>query len=433
MGAFLLARELGAGVAGATVAGVAFAYAPWRLSQSGHLHVLSSGGIPLALFLLLRGYRTGRAPVVLAGWLVATWQLSLGFSLGLPFAYVLAVLVLVGLVGWARGAWSFDRRVVRASLLGASVFLVAGALLARPYFRVVDEFPEARRTTDEVVFFSPAWRSYAVAPEENLIWGDATGSLRDSLRFPVEQSLFPGALILALALLGLAARSYPVRLRLGLGVAAAAVALLAMGFQQGGLSQYLPYRLLYELAPGWQGVRTPSRLTTLTTLALALLAAGGAQAVAGFAVRSRRRWAAAATSAVLAAGVFAEGYGVPELPRVPEPPEALDGLSAPQLHLPFDLRHDQTYMYWSADGFPAIVNGLSGFEPLSIRRLREVTRRFPDERSVAALRALGVRTVVLHPGLAAGTPWREAEGRPVAGLPVLRREGEGVVAYSIAR
>src|SRR3954452_7701141 len=70
-GAYLLARELGAGRIGSAVAGAAFAYAPWRLEQDGHLHVLSSGGIPLALFLLVRGYRRSSGRLVLAGWLVA--------------------------------------------------------------------------------------------------------------------------------------------------------------------------------------------------------------------------------------------------------------------------------------------------------------------------------------------------------------------------
>jgi hypothetical protein len=54
VGAYLLARELGAGRVGAAVAGAAFAYAPWRLAQLRHLHVLASGGIPLSLFFLLR-------------------------------------------------------------------------------------------------------------------------------------------------------------------------------------------------------------------------------------------------------------------------------------------------------------------------------------------------------------------------------------------
>src|SRR4051795_4455417 len=80
-GAYLLARELGAGRAGGFVAGAAFAYAPWRLEHDGHLHVLSSGGIPLALALLVRGYRRGSRRTVLAGWLLAAWQLLLGVSL----------------------------------------------------------------------------------------------------------------------------------------------------------------------------------------------------------------------------------------------------------------------------------------------------------------------------------------------------------------
>src|SRR3954467_11654070 len=74
LGAWLLARELGAGRAGAAVAGAASAYAPWRLEQDGPLPVVWSGGIPLALFLRVRGSPTGRAGTVVAGWLVAAWQ-----------------------------------------------------------------------------------------------------------------------------------------------------------------------------------------------------------------------------------------------------------------------------------------------------------------------------------------------------------------------
>src|ERR671932_309240 len=88
LGAYALAREIGAGRGGAMVAGAGFAYAPWRLEQDGHLHVLSSGGIPLALALLVRGYRSGSARWVVAGWLVATWQVSLGFTLGVQLGYL---------------------------------------------------------------------------------------------------------------------------------------------------------------------------------------------------------------------------------------------------------------------------------------------------------------------------------------------------------
>src|SRR5690348_11568711 len=91
VGAYLLARELGLGRPGAAAAGVAFAYAPYRVTEAGHLHVISSGGLALALFLLIRGYRRSSPWLVLACWLVAAWQVSLGFTLGLQFGYLLAV------------------------------------------------------------------------------------------------------------------------------------------------------------------------------------------------------------------------------------------------------------------------------------------------------------------------------------------------------
>ncbi len=114
LGAFLLARELGAPPWAAAVAGAAFAYAPWRLEQGGHLHVLSSGGIPLALFLLLRGARREHAGLILAGWAVCAWQFSLGFTLGLQLGYVLLVLGALAAIWWWRAAGRAHRGARRS-------------------------------------------------------------------------------------------------------------------------------------------------------------------------------------------------------------------------------------------------------------------------------------------------------------------------------
>ena len=46
VGAYLLARELGLGRLAAAAAGIAFAYAPYRVTEAGHLHVISSGRDP---------------------------------------------------------------------------------------------------------------------------------------------------------------------------------------------------------------------------------------------------------------------------------------------------------------------------------------------------------------------------------------------------
>ena len=70
-GAYLLGRELGLSPAAATIGGAAFAFAPLRLEQDGHLHVISSGGIPLALALGLLGDRRFKPGWVVAGFCVA--------------------------------------------------------------------------------------------------------------------------------------------------------------------------------------------------------------------------------------------------------------------------------------------------------------------------------------------------------------------------
>jgi hypothetical protein len=145
VGTYLLARELGARWPGAIAAGAAFAYAPWRLAHVRHLNVISSGGIALALFLLIRGYRRGDGRFVLAGWLVAAWQMTLGFSLGLQFAYLLLVLGAVAVVAWLlRGRPRVPSGVIRASAAGICVLAVVVVVLVRPYLRVLDEH---RRTS----------------------------------------------------------------------------------------------------------------------------------------------------------------------------------------------------------------------------------------------------------------------------------------------
>ena len=118
------------------------------------MQVISSGGIPLALALGVRGIRLASPGWLVAAWLVAAWQLSLGFAIGLPFAYLLGLLVLVGtVVWWRRGRPPVDRRCSRPGPLLVA-FLVIGGLVARPYFRVADAHPEATRLASTVEAYS---------------------------------------------------------------------------------------------------------------------------------------------------------------------------------------------------------------------------------------------------------------------------------------
>jgi hypothetical protein len=439
-GAYLLARELGLGRGGATVAAVAFAFAPFRLEQDGHLQVISSGGIPLSLALGVRGYRLRRPGWVVAGSLVAAWQLTIGFSLGLPLAYLVLAGGVIGAIVWVRrGRPSLDRGLAVATVAGAIIFAGAGLALSRPYIEVADEHPAARRTPATVEAYSgPPW-IFLVAPEENLVWGGATAPLRDGLSNVPEKTLFPGLAILALAILGLFSSAYPRWLRRGLGIGVVVVALLALGFREGG-GPLWPYRVVYEALPGWQAIRVPGRLVTFCSLGLALLAGAGAQrAIGASARRVARGWVGPALAALLALAILVEGRGLPfdpsdaqAQPAVPPTPPSTASAPAPQLHLPAERAADnRRYILWSTDGFPKLVNGRSSLNPAFTSRLIRDVAGFPDRRTVALLDRIGVKSVVLHADRTEGTPWQGAARRPVNGLDVTRTRDDGVVVYEL--
>jgi MFS family permease len=454
VGAYLLARELGTGRVGGAVAGGAFAYAPYRITEAGHLHVISGGGIPLALFLLLRGYRRRSRVLVSAGWLLAAWQISLGFTLGLQLAYLMAVLALIvfywGGRAWGRAVWrslSSQRALSIITCFGIVLCGLVTAYEARPYLRVASEYPTAKRTLREVENYSSGPWALLSASSENRVWGGVTAGARSHVHSQNEDVFFPGALIFLLALLGLFASVYTRRLRIGLACGVVVCSVLAMGMGLTGAGY--PYRLLYDYAPGWEGVRVPGRVFIMATLFLALLAAAGGWRLAQLA----RAWsgglgprAAAGTvpavGALLVIGLVGEGAGHMAHPVVPQPVRAEAGLPAPVLDLPTDGASDRLWQYFSVDGFYTIPVGNSTFDLPALDDLRGGLQNFPDQGSVQKLRYYGIKTVVLHttmprlPGLHAPEvpeppDYATAALKPIAGLGITRRRVGSIVIYEI--
>jgi hypothetical protein len=399
VGAYALTRQLGADVAGAAVAGAAFAYAPWRWTQDYHLHVLSTGGVALALAMLARGhgfslregYRQDRAKPwwALGGWLVAAWQITLGFGVGLPFGYALAVIAIVAVVFWLRRRPPFPRRLLRFDVIGLAAFVAVSAAMAYPYLKMINIYPYGRRTLDDIRFYSPTLPGFFTAPQGDWVWGAAHEPLRNWLyrgHGGVEAVLLPGFVLYALAAIGLFLTIWSRRQRISMAVALVVVGTLAMGLRA---PLTLLYRALLVVLPGWDAVRTPGRLIVWITLILAILAAGAVTAI------GERRPRLKAFTAILCALVLVEGIQQMPTPTVPKPPVALAELQGPILVLPSNYKDDELTMLWSTDGFVELENGSSGLLPTGLVQTRDVTANFPDQASVAHLRGLGVRTVLV--------------------------------------
>ncbi len=445
VGAYLLGRELGLNKLAAGAAGVAFAYAPYRVTEAGHLHVISSGGIALALFLLLRGYRRRSTGLVLAGWLVSAWQVSLGFTLGLQYSYLIGLLALLALwYWWHVGRPALPRRLVVVTCVGMAILGVVAVYQARPYLKVSNEYPTAKRTLKEVKTYSSGPAALVSASSENRVWGSVTAGAREHVHSKNEDVFWPGGLILVLALTGLAAGVYTRRLRIGLAGGIAVCSILAMGLGLTGAGY--PYRLLFDYAPGWDGVRVPGRVFTTATLFYALLAGAGVQWLMGlvgsWGKRQALRGLPAILGVVLLVGLLGEGAGHLSHPVVPQPARAEIGLQGPLLDLPTDGAADRVWQYYSTDGFYKIPIGNSTFDIPQVDDLRGGMSGFPDKASIEKLRYYGIRTVVLHltmpklPGihgyaLAEPPNVQAAAAKPVAGLGVTRRQVGSLVIYEI--
>ncbi|WBB96824.1 MULTISPECIES: procyclic acidic repetitive family protein [unclassified Solwaraspora] len=453
LGAYALIRQLGTGRTAAAVGAAGYAYAPWLLSQAGHLHIVSNGGIPLALAMLARGhgwslrygYRPQRRSVswALAGWLTAAWQVSLGFGIGLPFIYILAVICLVSLAMYlVRRTWFWPQRkpfgavLLLTDLAGGALFTAVGVLLAIPYFRVAELHPNAARTMDDLAAYSPPVSGFFTAPAESLIWGDRHADARAALPWHPEMTLLPGFVLYALALAGLVLSIWTWRQRLLLLAGVLLTGILAMGssFFDGTYS----YGLLFEYVPGWDGIRTPGRMMLWTTLLLAILAAGAVAAFVGRVDDIARQRVTERPGALLRLAtllplllVLVEGLNVTPHPEVPEQPQIMRVDDGPILVLPSSQNLDQHVMLWSTTRFQPVVNGGSGFTPDQLAEVREVTRTFPDRSSIGYLRELGVRTVVLRRDQVLGTPWQTTVDLPVDGLGIDRVDIGDTVVYRL--
>jgi hypothetical protein len=397
--------------------------------------------------------------------------------------YVLLGCVLAGVGVWVvrhrtalragRRAALPPQRVLAADIGGGLIFAGVALLLARPYLRVLEMYPYARRSVAYVALYSPPLRGLVTAPVESTPWGSTQAAGRALLTIPGEMALLPGFAVYAFAAVGLFFSVWPTRVRIGLAVGAAVFLMLSLG-TNGPADGQLGYLLLLHL-PGFEGIRVPGRMILWATTLLALLAAGAAgalgrwarAAVAGqaaqqspapvpeaavaargirppappqpsraTAARTTRRSAgvrALASAVVLlpALVVFLEGSGSVPAAGMPPAPPTLSTVAPPYLVLPTQEIPDMHLMLWSTDRFAAMANGGSSMVPAQTQELRDAVKTFPDQASVAYLRGVGIRTVVVLRDWASGTPLANAATAPITGLPMSRQVSADTVVFTL--
>ena len=415
-GAFALAWSWTRSWWSSIVAGVLFGFAPLRLSQIGHLQLLTFFWALWALLFLDRVLR-GRRWVDLAAFIVF-------YSLQVLSSFYLGVMLTVAVALYAGYyAVAIDRQLPGRAMT-ARIVVAAAACLAvllpfhLPYLAVHRAWG-ASWTAGAMAGFSADVQSYLSAPA---LLNDLYVSVFRPIT-PVgahERLLFPGLILPILVLIGSLAtvRDVPTaevrRLRRLFGLIAIVAFVLSLGpsLVVWGVNTRIPmpYLLPYYVVPGWSGMRVPARFAFLVLLAAVPLAALGVQALSerAAAVRPAAGWRRLATPTVGLAllGLFFLELGAKPLPlqAVPtgrEIPEVYRWLArerpGPIVEIPFDVvGGGQEYLYLSTVHWLPIVNGRSGFAPPSHDEIKTTLAELPGTRGREYAAALGLGAIVVH-------------------------------------
>jgi hypothetical protein len=387
---FLLTVNLTGSRLAATLAGLFYGFIPYRFAQLHLLQLQFNALLPLALVCLDRFLRTGNR----------RWAWGFGAFLalqvlsGVYLAATAAVAVLIALLTLVPSR-SRGRRDLLALVIALVFAVTVSFPLTHPYFTIhrtmqtewdLDSVESS--SANPATFLASSSRLYRAASK---LW------LRDSPR----DFLFPGVTLLLLGTLGavvLLAR------RGGFSRPWSNVSCYGLILMAGVVLSFGPktpiYVFLYEHIAFFRGLGQVTRFGLLMFLSLCVLS--------GFAlawlfetsvVRQRRKQVAA----VIAAFFLIESTTAPVSiePLRDKPPEVYTWLARQNengaiVELPYHAR--QTRRLFSARhyDFRPSLGGLSRFIPVSHQWMEILLERFPSSDSVALLKNLDVRYVIVH-------------------------------------
>jgi len=444
----------------AFVGALIYAFAPYRLGQIDHIHVIAGEWIPLAFLYLDLSFQQGRWRHWSLFALFFLLQLLSSIYYGIFLSYTLVAYVLF------RYTWPFLTRLRKDKLaylryfftrIGKpvvvfGVMFVILILLMAPYLASLHSGLE--RTLNQTSSFSAFIRDFAFTAPFNRLHGVYVynGVL---LPYDSEHYLFLGWTTMALAVLGvvLAFRRHDPAMRAMLWTA-----LIVLLFAFGPFLQFsgphgapiiptgnqipqpyppdlpMPWLLAYYHLPGFQGLRVPARLTGVLLMMLAVFAAyavawlqefihrdaqeredehehtGTKTPVWSFALAgvNSRGFVVQSLLVLISFALILEAFPfkipvtvVPTGNHIPAVYQwlATHGDQQPIVELPIsqrDGKDDAWYDYYAIYHPHPIVNGWSGYRPPLTEQIAASLLSFPSPGSLVTLRKYHIHYVVLH-------------------------------------
>jgi hypothetical protein len=395
--AWALASRLTGSVAAGYVAGIIFAFAPYRFEHYWHLEILWGFWIPLALLMLHRATESGRVvDGIRTGLLVVAQALScLYYSVYLGISLTLVAPLLVR---WRDR----DRARTLAGLAaGAVAAVVCMVVYLQPLLTIRHDV--VPRELAEAGRYSAMPDSYLATPEGNRLYGELTSGIGGP-----ELRLFPG---LAAIVFTIGALRHPRRATLVYVVLLVLAVIASMGVNA---PFFRAMRWATELV---SMLRVPARFAAIFLCALSVLAAMGAASLFASLGSARKRTVAAVAICAVMLGEYSTAL---KLEEVPPPSVAYQYLAnqprGPVAELPMPRLttlpgRDAEREYYSSFHRQPILNGYSGYYPISHNALLFYLSNFPRGGWIDLLLGRGAKYIVVH----------ERELRPPVLADVLRR------------
>ena len=408
---FCLARAMVGDGEAALVAGTMFAFAPLRMAQLEHMHLLGFFWTPCALYCAWLWLRRGARRFFWGAIIAVVLQIASGWYLG-----YFAVISVGAMIATALASRALPKPRVGDVLLAALVVVPFLMWMAWPYLRVAAEFKQQQSPIETIQDISAdAVYSYASVDQDAWLYGRWLG------RFPMgdfgaEKHLFPGMLCIVLAAVSLwttGLRSPPLAVR-----CAHVLVLVGVVFSLGPYLTVaghhtavpLPYLIPYWLIPGFASMRAVARFAFVAHVGVVLLAAHGLTVLLARVVGARRTWRHVLIAALFVAVLIEGSRGLrPATIQTPDTlPEYVEWLrgrgAGVLLEIPFGeedhvqhLIRQAGAMYRSLFHRHALANGYASFIPPQAHELMEQARRLPEARALHYMRQWGITHLVVHP------------------------------------
>jgi len=382
---FALVHELTKSRGAGLVAGIVFAFVPYRFEHYMHMELQWTIWMPLAFLFLHRTIENGRMRDGIALGVAIALQMLSSIYYGIFLATLISLCAV--LLVFTDRRTSF-RRSLGALTLGGLLAVAVSGVYAIPYLETRDSV-RGERPTEQILMFSARPSSYLVATPTNWLYGDMFRG-----RGRGERRLFPGFIVLILAVCGLLLRSPPPRVLVYL-LAVVVAFEMSLGF--GGHT----FRFLYDHVDAYRALRAPARLGIFVVMFLGVIAGFGYTALTDH-LRSRPR---RAVLAAIVAGLLVEYHVRLDLIAYPNSaPEVYQRLAGQPVGVVAEFPVAATnfpdagaeYAYMSTFHWFPLVNGYSGVFPPSYLARRDRLEHFPSASSLAQLRHDGVRYVIVH-------------------------------------